>query len=114
MATSPRGAASSSSATATVSSSGASVVGHRGGVLAPLHVRAVAPGAHHDDLAVGVVADRDGVDLGGVDHVEVLGDELLEAQVAVAEVEVARGSRPWPGRPAAIASRASSISAVKP
>ena len=70
---------------------GGEVVGNAGGVVAALDVWAVLSGLDHDQVAVGVVADRKRVDLRGVDLVEVLFDEPLETRQIlglVAEVEV--------------------------
>ena len=55
------------------------VVGNARGVLAALDVRAVLARLHHDQLAVGVGAERERVDLGGVDLVEVLLHQTLQA-----------------------------------
>ena len=66
---------------------GGEVAGDRGGLLAALQVRAVAAGAGLDQHALGVGADGDRVDGGGVDAVEV-GDQLLQSSVPlVPEVE---------------------------
>ena len=68
---------------------GREVVGHAGRVVAALDVRAVLAGFHHDEVAVGIVAERERVDRRRVDLVEVLLDEPLEPRqrVVVAEVE---------------------------
>ena len=68
---------------------GRQVVGHAGGVVAALDVRAVLAGLDDDLDAVGIVADGERVDLGRVDLVEVLGDQSLQPDqsVVVAEVE---------------------------
>ncbi len=62
---------------------GCEVVGHAGGVIAALDVGAVLAGLDHDQLTVGVRAERERVDLGGVDLVEVLLDQSLEAEQRV-------------------------------
>ncbi len=62
---------------------GGQVVGHAGGVVAALDVRAVLAGLDHDDVAVVVGPQWERVDLGGVDLVEVLLDQPLEAQQGV-------------------------------
>ena len=62
---------------------GAQVVGQPGGVLAALHVGPVAAGLHDDQLTVLVVPERERVDLGCVDVVEVLLDEPLQAEQRV-------------------------------
>ena len=62
---------------------GREVVGEARTLLAALEVRPVAADAD-DDVRAG---DRDRVHLAGVDALEVVGDERVEARVAVAEVE---------------------------
>ena len=62
---------------------GREVLGHAGGVVAALHVRPVLAGLDDDQRRLGDVAERERVDLGGVDLVEVLLDEALEAEQGV-------------------------------
>ncbi len=76
---SPDGAARSSSARSTLSSSGGEVLGDRGPVLTALEVRPVAADPHHDRLALGVGPDGDGVHLALVDLPEVRGHVFFEA-----------------------------------
>ncbi len=73
---------------------GYQLLGHRGGVVAALDVRPVLAGLHHHRLARVVDADRDGVHLGRVDLVDVVGHEPLEARLAVPEVELAEPRHP--------------------
>ena len=63
-------------------------VGNRRGVLSALHIRPVTTGFRHDLVAVLVDTDREGVDPRGIDLIEVLLDEGLEAgQIVGPEVE---------------------------
>ncbi len=72
---------------------GCQVVGHAGGVVAALDVRAEPPRLDDDEVAVGVVADRERVDGGGVDAVEVLLDESLQPGQGVVAGRGPRRSR---------------------
>ena len=80
---SPDGAASSSSAFSTVSSSGARSSGHARALLAALDVRPVAADAEHDP------ASPIGSELTARASISVeVGDERVQARVAVAAAEV--------------------------
>ena len=64
-------------------------LGHAGCVLAPLDVGPVLARLDDDLVAVAVVAEEEGVDLGRADLVQVVGHEGLEpGRVLGAEVEV--------------------------
>ena len=57
-------------------------VGNARGVLTAAHVRAVLAGLDDDVVArLGVLAERESVDLGSVDFIEVVGDDFLQAPV---------------------------------
>ena len=59
---------------------GREIFGHAGRIVATFHVGTVLTRLHHDLNAIGVVTQREGVDCGRIDLVEVLDHQPLEAR----------------------------------